>query len=158
MISLKSKIQSWLASHAPFENSKDALWHFEKETGNKVSIIYFARVFALQPESKATKKTKVVEFIKSGNFKTCEEAHTAYSALGNEVSLIYFGRIYTEIRKANKVNDRVKILKLDGLSAKEIASVVEKNTGEKITASLKNKAQVTKQAQKLLVGKGFQLA
>lgn len=167
MTTLKSKIATWLSGKS-FENSKDALWQFEKETGNKSSIIYFSRVFAAhKADVKETKCDKVSAFIRNGNHKTCEIAHTAYIASGQEVSLIYFSRVYTAVRKekgatpktiaTTKAPQPIQVITLTGLSAKKIIVVVKEKTGEDVKMDLKNKARIVKTATSLLTSKGFQI-
>lgn len=165
MTSLKNKISNWLKGRT-FENSKDALWNFEKETGEKSSIIYFSRVFAEHSnEVRKTKKDKVADFIRKGGFANCNKAFDAYTATGENASLIYFSRVYTMVRKerattATKIMKVTKLTKqeeivLKDLTAKQIISTVKKSTGVIIKINVKNKQAIRKQASLILTEKGF---
>lgn len=159
MVTLKSKIATFLKGKT-FENSKSALWDFEKATNEKASIIYFSRVFAQHKlDVKKTKKEKVADFIVAGKYKTCELAHTAYTATGEDVSLIYFSRVYTAVRKETGVSkkSKVSVITLTGLTAKQIVLVVKEKAGVAVKGDLKNKKAIATNAMKILTNKGFKV-
>ena len=186
MTSVKIQIETWLVGRV-FENSKEALNKFEKETGTKVSVVYFSRVFSEHVEaSRKTKKEKVAAFIRGGEFKTCDLAHKAYVATGDEVSPIYFSRVYTEVRKVNKPAAKVKIAKptvdktevvkaevkapvaeeapakqkefhFKGMTGKEILEKAESVLAIKIEMSPNNRSRVCKRVATLLTDEGFKI-
>lgn len=163
MNTLKNKISTFLAKEgSTFENSKEALNAFEKQTGDVSSIIYFSRVFALhKADVKKTKKDKVAEFIRKGGFKNCEDAHTKYTATGQDVSLIYFSRVYTAVRKekAPTATKKVKIevITISNLTAKQILLKVQEKAGQAIKLDVKDKKGIVAKATSILTTKGFKV-
>ena len=86
-----------------FENSKEGYWAYNEATGNSPSLVYFARIFALDEKNRYTKTNKAKQFIKTRiGMLRVREAYFEYIDLGNEISYIYFSRVWTAVRKQNE--------------------------------------------------------
>lgn len=78
-----------------FENAKEAQYVYEKETGDtSISRVWFSRLYAKCPESRITKKEKLLEFFKSAKSASMREMYKEYTKDGKEVSIKYFEKFF----------------------------------------------------------------
>lgn len=100
----RDKIKEW-AQNKQFSTIKEALWAFEKETGENVSVAYFYR-HARNMDIIEKHRSRIFRFLNENSYKHYRTAYSRYTSQF-ECSIVYFERLYKEWKKT-RINSVAK--------------------------------------------------
>jgi len=155
-LSLTEKIKNFLsASEKPFQNSKVALNAFlEANQGEKVSAIWFQRVFATNG-TREKKNEKVLNYLTTVDPKiTIKQAFENFKTANPEstVAPLYFQQLYLNNSPRKRAQQEVSFSEL---SSRQIIEKVATELNETITINPKNKKLVVAKATELYNTRNF---